>query len=110
MGLTKTEIYTDEQVELSKMVKALGHPARIAIIRSIIKAKSCVCGDLVTEIGLAQSTISQHLKELKSVGLIKGTIEGTSMCYCINPENWNKLKNEFLELFNSADCQDGDCC
>ena len=110
MGLTKTDNYTEAQVELSKMAKALGHPARIAILQSIIKAESCVCGDLVTEIGLAQSTVSQHLKELKSAGLIKGTIEGTSMCYCINPDNWNKLNNEFLLLFNSANCHDGDCC
>ena len=110
MGLTKTENYTESQAELSKMLKALGHPARIAIIESIIKAESCVCGDLVTEIGLAQSTISQHLKELKSVGLIQGTIEGTSMCYCINAENWNKLQEELLVLFNSANCNNNDCC
>ena len=110
MGLTKTENYTESQADLSKMLKALGHPARIAILESIIKAESCVCGDLVTEIGLAQSTISQHLKELKSVGLIQGTIEGTSMCYCINAENWNKLQEEFLILFNSANCNNSDCC
>lgn len=110
MGVTKTENYTEAQVELSQMIKVLGHPARIAILQSIIKANSCVCGDLVTEIGLAQSTISQHLKELKSVGLIQGTIEGTSMCYCINTEKWNKLKDELLILFNSANCNDSDCC
>ena len=110
MGLTKTENYTEAQVDLSKMVKVLGHPARIAILQSIIKTESCVCGDLVTEIGLAQSTISQHLKELKSAGLIQGTIEGTSMCYCINPQKWNKLKEKLLLLFNSANCEDSDCC
>ncbi len=109
MGLTKTAQYTDRQVELAKMIKVLGHPARIAIIESIIQSKTCICGDLVTEIGLAQSTISQHLKELKSVGLIQGTIEGTSMCYCINPEKWNMLNNELTLLFKSANCE-SDCC
>ncbi|MBL4862004.1 MAG: winged helix-turn-helix transcriptional regulator [Crocinitomicaceae bacterium] len=109
MGVTKTENYTDQQIELSQMIKVLGHPARIAILQSIIKTNSCVCGDLVTEIGLAQSTVSQHLKELKSVGLIKGTIEGTSMCYCINTDNWNQFKNELILLFNSA-TSEGDCC
>ena len=98
MGVTKTENYTEAQVELSQMIKVLGHPARVAILQSIIKTNSCVCGDLVTEIGLAQSTVSQHLKELKSAGLIQGTIEGTSMCYCINTEKWNKLKDELSEL------------
>ena len=82
MGLTKTQYYTEEQLQLSRMMKVMGHPARIAILQSIIKTKTCVCGDLVTEIGLAHSTVSQHLKELKDVGLIQGTIEGTSMCYC----------------------------
>ena len=110
MGVTKTENYTQAQVELSKMIKVLGHPARIAILQSIMKAKSCICGDLVTEIGLAQSTISQHLKELKSVKLIQGTIEGTSMCYCIDQENWDNLKHELLILFNSASIEGGDCC
>lgn len=110
MGLTKTDNYTESQAELSKLFKALGHPARIAILESIIKTESCICGNLATEIGLAQSTISQHLKELKSVGLIQGTIEGTSMCYCINSKNWNKLQVELFALFNSANCKDSDCC
>ncbi|MBL1279974.1 MAG: winged helix-turn-helix transcriptional regulator [Fluviicola sp.] len=110
MGLTKTENYTKEQIELSQMMKVLGHPARIAILQSIIKTDACVCGNLVTEIGLAQSTISQHLKELKSIGLIQGTIEGTSMCYCINTENWEQLSAQINELLNSANCSDDGCC
>lgn len=110
MGLTKTLNYSEKQVELAAMLKVLGHPARIAILQSIIGTNACVCGDLVTEIGLAQSTVSQHLKELKSVGLIKGSIEGNSMCYCVNLEKWNELKDEFMILFNSTNCQDGDCC
>ena len=110
MGLTKTENYTKEQIRLSKMMKVLGHPARIAILQSIIKTETCVCGNLVTEIGLAQSSISQHLKELKSVELIKGTIEGTSMCYCIDLENWNKLSEQINQLLNSANCSKDGCC
>lgn len=83
MGLTKAEIFTDRQNRLAAMMKALAHPARIAIIQHLIKTQACVCGDLVDELGLAQATISQHLKELKTAGLIQGTIEGTSVCYCI---------------------------
>jgi len=109
MGLTKTENFSTKELELANMLKVLGHPARLAILNSIIKTNACVCGDMVSEIGLAQSTVSQHLKELKSVGLIKGSIEGASMCYCIDTQNWNKLKDEVLELFNSANCDD-DCC
>jgi len=110
MGLTKTQNYTEEQLQLSKMMKVMGHPARIAILQSIIKTKTCVCGGLVTEIGLAQSTVSQHLKELKSVGLIQGTIEGTSMCYCINVDSWNELNKQTNNLFHSANGKDLDCC
>lgn len=115
MGLTKTEIFTEEQNDIAVMIKALGHPARIAIIQHLIEIKSCVCGDLVEELGLAQATISQHLKELKKVGLIQGTIEGTSTCYCINFDNWRLLQQNLNDLFDSysieADCSlDKDDC
>src|SRR6185295_9765879 len=90
MGLTKTEIFTDRQNKIATMMKALGHPARIAIIQHLVKAQACICGDLVDELGLAQATISQHLKELKAVGIIKGTIEGTSVCYCIDGKVWKQ--------------------
>lgn len=102
MGVTKSEIFSKEQNAIAMVAKVLGHPARIAILEFIIKTNSCVCGNIVDEIGLAQSTISQHLKELKKVGLIQGTIEGTSVCYCVNEENWNKYKNQFNQLFESA--------
>ncbi|MGI4751529.1 MAG: ArsR/SmtB family transcription factor, partial [Janthinobacterium lividum] len=85
MGLTKTEIFTEQQNRLAVMLKAIAHPARIAILQQIISSNACICGDLVDELGLAQPTISQHLKELKNAGLIQGTIEGVSVCYCINP-------------------------
>ena len=103
MGLTKSEIFTEEQNKLSTLLKAMAHPARIAILQQILKANACICGSLVDELGLAQPTISQHLKELKNAGLIKGTVEGVSICYCINPEVWNDLKEQlsvFFELYN----------
>jgi predicted transcriptional regulator len=101
MGVTKTEIFTAEQNRLAVMLKALAHPARIAILQQIIKANACICGDLVDELGLAQPTISQHLKELKNAGLIQGTIEGASVCYCINPVIWDELKEQLGLFFNS---------
>jgi DNA-binding transcriptional ArsR family regulator len=109
MGLTKTEIFTDEQNRLAVMLKALAHPARIAILQQIIVANACICGDLSAELGLAQPTISQHLKELKNAGLIKGTIEGVSVCYCIEPKAWAELKDQ-LNGFLSAFELGGNCC
>lgn len=107
MGLTKSEIFTEEQNRIATIAKVLGHPARIAILEFLIKLKTCVCGDLVKDIGLAQPTISQHLKELKRVGLIKGKIEGTSVCYCIHNENWEQIKkilNSFLNTNSTDSC------
>ena len=109
MGLTKTEIFTEKQNRLASMMKALGHPARIAIIQQLIKANACICGDLVDELGLAQATISQHLKELKNAGLIKGTIDGTSVCYCIDERNWKQYKKELDSFFVSYTNKD-ECC
>lgn len=108
MGLTKSEIFTEEQNSIAKIAKVLGHPARIAILEFLIELKSCVCGDLVKDIGLAQPTISQHLKELKQVGIIKGTIEGTSVCYCIHDENWEEIKNILGKFLNKNTT--GSCC
>ena len=109
MGLTKTEIFTDEQNQLAVQLKAIAHPARIAILQELIKANACICGDLVNELGLAQATISQHLKELKNAGLIKGTIEGVSVCYCIDAVAWKKLQQELNGLFGSY-CGQNNCC
>ncbi|MBB1151429.1 winged helix-turn-helix transcriptional regulator [Empedobacter falsenii] len=100
MGITKTEFFTDEQNKLSILFKVLGHPARIAIIQHIINQKACICNDLVDELGLAQATISQHLKELKSIGIIQGNIEGKSVCYCIDENIWNEIKNKLISFFN----------
>ncbi|HEY0054613.1 MAG TPA: metalloregulator ArsR/SmtB family transcription factor [Pedobacter sp.] len=109
MGLTKTEIFSEEQNKLAVLLKAIAHPARIAILQEIINSKSCICGDLVNELGLAQATISQHLKELKNAGLIQGTIEGVSVCYCINPESWKELKKA-LGAFMSSYQGNSTCC
>jgi len=99
MGTTKTALFTKQQNEIAAMAKAIAHPARIAILQELLRANACICGDLVNELGLAQATISQHLKELKVVGLIQGTIEGTSTCYCINPVVWNAYKEMFSQFF-----------
>ena len=109
MGLTKTEIFTEEQNRLAVMLKAIAHPARIAILEQIIKANACICSDLVNELGLAQPTISQHLKELKNAGLIQGTIGGVSLCYCINPLVWNNLQQQLGGFFSTYTLK-ADCC
>ena len=109
MGLAKTEIFTDKQNAIAKFAKAFGHPARVAILQQLFEIDTCYCGDLVDEIGLAQPTISQHLKELKYLGLIQGTVEGTSVCYCINTESWIKMK-DLMNDFLNQDVPEADCC
>lgn len=109
MGATKTDLFTRKQNELANMAKAIGHPARIAILQILVKSNACICGDLVEELGLAQATISQHLKELKNVGIIQGTIEGTSVCYCINPTVWTQYAELFKGFFG-ADVSNKQCC
>ncbi len=102
MGITKTQIFDQQQNELAQLFKILGHPARIAILQYISKQDACICNDLVDEIGLAQATISQHLKELKSLGLLSGEIDGKSMCYCINIDRWNALQQHLNSFFNTT--------
>lgn len=109
MGLTKTEIFSDEHNRLSALFKVLAHPARIAILQHIVDQKACICNDLVDELGLAQATISQHLKELKSIGIIRGTIEGKSVCYCIDEKKWNEMQSLFNQFFEQ-EVKVGDCC
>lgn len=110
MGVSKTEIFTDQQNEIAKFAKVFGHPARVAILQHLFKLDACVCGDLVSEIGLAQPTISQHLKTLKNLGLIKGTIEGTSVCYCIDVKNWTKMKQIMSVFLNQDTSIKEQCC
>lgn len=95
MGASKTDSFSDNQNDLAILFKALSHPARIAIIEYLLKIDKCICGDIVNELPLAQPTISQHLKELKNANIIKGTIEGTAICYCLNPETMTKIEHYF---------------
>lgn len=110
MGVTKSDLFTAEQNELAMVAKAFGHPARIAILQYLLKANACINGDLVNELGLAQATISQHLRELKDLGIIQGTIEGVSVSYCINPPKWQKIKTAFNKLFDQYNSSSKNCC
>ena len=109
MGATKTQHFTDKQNSIAVMIKALGHPARIAIIEYLIKVDSCICGDIVNELPLAQPTISQHLKELKNAGLIKGNIDGNAICYCIDEKAIQKLQNYFGNISKKLENKNN-CC
>lgn len=108
MGASKTEDFTVADNDLAMIAKAMAHPARIAILRLLVKRHACICGDIVDEIPLSQSTVSQHLRELKAAGLIKGEIEGVRVCYCIDMRAWQKARNSFIDLFGSY-THDGKC-
>ena len=110
MGTTKSEIFSAEQNLIASIAKAFAHPARVAILQQLFKLDACICGDLVEEIGLAQPTISQHLKELKNLGLIRGNVEGTSVCYCINEEVWQETKQLFTTFLNQDINLKDQCC
>ncbi len=110
MAITKEEIFTTDQNYFASIAKVLGHPARIAILQNIIQKNTCICGELVNDIGLAQATISQHLKELKRIGIIQGNVEGTKVCYCINPIKWKEIHNLFDKMFASISPKDKSCC
>lgn len=102
MGFSKTDNFTKSQNDLASVAKALGHPARIAILQFLASRKSCICGDIVEELPLSQSTVSQHLKELKKVGLIKGEIDGPSVCYCLDEKTVLKAKKILGDLLERA--------
>ncbi len=104
MGLSKKELFTKEQNRLAALAKAIAHPARVAILQYLATSNKCVCGDIVEELPLSQSTVSQHLKELKKVGLIKGDIEGTSICYCINPKVLEETMTILGKFFTKVNC------
>jgi DNA-binding transcriptional ArsR family regulator len=95
MGATRTDHYSDFQNDIAKIARALGHPARVAIIEYLLKTNACICGDIVNELPLAQPTVSQHLKELKNAGIIKGEIEGNAICYCIDEQAIENINNYF---------------
>ena len=110
MGISKTDVFNDTQNKLAIIFKALGHPARVAIIEHLLDVNSCICGDLVNKLPLAQATISQHLKELKNVGVIKGSIEGNSICYCINPETIQIAKDYLNNIHHAILILNNNCC
>ncbi len=110
MGATKTAHFTNKQNQIAIIAKALGHPARIAIIEYLLKVKTCICGDIVHELPLAQPTVSQHLKELKNAGLIKGDIEGNTICYCINEKAVNLLQAYFGNIKTKLEIKNSNCC
>jgi DNA-binding transcriptional ArsR family regulator len=111
MGITKTALFTKEQNDLANLAKCFAHPARVAILEQLMQKNTCINTSLVHETGLAQATISQHLKALKDAGLIKGTIEGKSMNYCIDINNWRRVERK-MQLFFSKLNNDNknDCC
>jgi len=110
MGASKTEHFTDRQNNLATLAKALGHPARIAIIDYLLKTDACICGDIVNELPLSQPTVSQHLKELKNAGLIKGSIEGNAICYCIDEKVLITLQSYFANITTQLEKKKSNCC
>jgi len=109
MGTTKTEHFTEQQNAIATVLKALGHPARVAIVEYLMKVDACICNDIVNELPLSQPTISQHLKELKTAGLIKGSIEGNAICYCIDERAIGKLR-DYLTLISTHLEKKKNCC
>ena len=110
MGTSKTEEFTIKDNKIAAYAKALAHPARVAILQMLIKQQSCICGDIVDVLPLSQSTVSQHLKELKEAGLIKGDIEGAKVCYCIDEKEWINAKTYLSNLFESYSLSNKKCC
>ena len=108
MGASKSEFFSSEQNEMASIFKALGHPARVAILEHLLKVNSCICNDIVSELPLSQPTISQHLRELKNAGLIKGSIDGNSICYCINEKTLESIgsmvSHYTQEIKNKLNC------
>lgn len=110
MGITKTENFTAKQNAIALLAKAFGHPARVAIMEHLMKVDSCICGDIVDELPLAQPTISQHLKELKNAGLIKGSIDGNSICYCIDEKAIERMQHYFSHFSAKLQNKKNNCC
>jgi DNA-binding transcriptional ArsR family regulator len=110
MGATKSYEFSVRENRLAKYTKALAHPARIAILKLLASKQTCQCGDIVEELPLSQSTVSQHLKELKEAGLIKGEIEGAKVCYCIDEKEWKVAQVWINQLFDSYNATNQNCC
>src|SRR6185436_2040246 len=99
MAQNKKEEFSSRENELSDFAKAISHPARVAILKKIAASETCICGEIVEVLPLAQSTVSQHLKELLKAGLITGTVEGVKSCYCINWKTFEKFEKTFNTFF-----------
>ena len=110
MGVSKINEYNISDLLIAKYAKALSHPARVAILHVLLKKQTCVCGDIVDELPIAQSTVSQHLKELKEAGLIKGDIDGASVCYCIDLNEWNRANEALSNFFKEVNLIPNKCC
>ena len=110
MGISKSAHFNEQQNSLANIAKALGHPARLAIVEFLMQQKECVCGDIVSELPLAQATVSQHLKELKTAGIIKGNIDGNSICYCLNEETIAEFISFLTNITTALSNQRNQCC
>lgn len=110
MGATKTDHFTERQNQIATLAKAIGHPARVAIIEYLMSVDTCICGDIVNVLPLAQPTVSQHLKELKNAGLIKGNIEGNAICYCIDETALETLQSYFAGISTNLLNKKNNCC
>ena len=110
MAINKKDQFNKKQNELSDFANAISHPARVAILKEIANRKECICGEIVEVLPLAQSTVSQHLKELKRAKLITGTIEGVKSCYCINWETFERFEKTFNEFFTKTNSNNPKCC
>ncbi|MFI0491935.1 ArsR/SmtB family transcription factor [Flavobacterium sp.] len=109
MGITKTIGFSDETNEMSEILKALGNPARLEIVKILMKSSTCICGEIVEILPLAQSTVSKHLSELKKVGIIKGTVTGNNICYCLNENTIQKIQN-LINTIESSCFKSLECC
>lgn len=110
MGTSKTALFSEDHNALAATLKALAHPARIAILEYLVKVDTCICGDIVNELPLAQPTVSQHLRELKNAGLIKGNVEGTAICYCVEKSAVSRLADYFEAMAVKLDNKEQECC
>lgn len=108
--MTTKQKYTSEQIQIARFAKAMGHPARMAILSFLSKQESCFFGDINDELPIAKATVSQHLKELKDAGLIKGEIEAPKVRYCINRKNWDLARKLFTDFLQDCKCTDASCC
>lgn len=110
MGVTKTEHFTEKQNEIAMLIKAIAHPARVAILEFLLKTEGCICNDIVDELPLAQPTVSQHLKELKNAGIITGNIEGNAICYCVDQKALQKIQSFFSKMNDKLETKRNNCC